>query len=245
MPREPRVRRRDPPGRLVLDGPDARDRAHVPEREDRAARVLRLGGPEELGDGPGDDALAPDRRRRRARPPGARRERSSTLLEKGPDAPGLLHPARERVPRSDHPPLRLVDRQGRPPDGARSGALPQSPRARGPRPAGRDTDPAITPMLHYTCRSLGQYLEKLHRYADVGSRRPLPGRTPRGRGRAACSGRLAVLPDVRDPGRVSRRPPRPRAVRPPGVERLPQVGQGLGVGPLSTEWLAGRAAGIR
>ena len=102
-----------------------------------------------------------------------------------------------------------------------------------------------SPMVHYTCRSLSQYVDKLNRYADLGSRRSLPGRTSRGRGRAPAAAVLAIFPDVRDPGRLSRRPTRTRGVRPSGVECLSQVGPGLGVGPLSTEWMAGRPSGIR
>ena len=45
-------------------------------------------------------------------------------------------------------------------------------------------------MLHYTCRSLDQYLEKLHRYATWGGGRRLPAGPPRRDRPSCCSGRF-------------------------------------------------------
>ena len=103
----------------------------------------------------------------------------------------------------------------------------------------------LTPMRHYTCRSLPQYIDKLHRYAAWGAADAFRAGTSCRPDRASLPAGLALLSHVRRPGRVSGRPPRPGALRAPGLERLSQVGPGLGVGSVPPPRLAGRAPGIR
>ena len=110
--------------------------------------------------------------------------------------------------------------------------------AQGPTPT------LLAPMTHHTCRSLGQYLEKLHRYATWGAADLFR------QGRHAGPIELLFRPWWRFvrmyfvqagfPGRA----PRPRALRVAGLGRLPEVGEGLGVGAVPRERLAPRAARV-
>jgi glycosyltransferase involved in cell wall biosynthesis len=96
--------------------------------------------------------------------------------------------------------------------------------------------PTLThPMIHETYRSLSQALEKLHRYATWAAADAYrAGRSP---------GIVELL--IRHPGRVPGRPPRPGPLRLAGLRRVPEMGQGLGVGALRGEGMARRAALVR
>ncbi len=117
-------------------------------RDDPAARVLRLGGAEELGARPGAARLGADHRCRRARARGAG-ARDPGVLAGEPADRRLLHTAREHLHRQGHPPLGLVHGQGGAALPARQGALSEPARARRPRDRGpRAGAQELLPALH-------------------------------------------------------------------------------------------------
>ena len=241
VPREPRLRGRDPARRLLLDGRDGRDRAVVPEAcrsssASTSARRPRRTGRWTRSTTPWLLIVDADER-----VPEALAREIAALLERGPEADAYFIRRQnvflDRVIRhsgwSTDKVVRLIR--------ARHGAVPEPARARGPRHRRGRRRRCSTPMLHHTCRSLDQYLEKLHRYATWGAADAFRQGRRAGPIELLFRPLLAVRSDVRRPGRVPRRPPRPRPLRAAGVGRLPQVGAGSGSGSGSAR-TAGRSS---
>ena len=125
------------------------------------------------------------------------RPRDPRAPREGARGRGLLHPARERLPRPGHPPLRLVDRQGRPPDASADAARYPNRRVHADLDRrGADADAAIAhDPLHVPLARAST--SRSSTGTRPGAPPTLPAGTPRGRRRAPAPAVLAILPDVR------------------------------------------------
>ena len=193
-----------------------------------AARVLRLGGAEELGARPGAARLGADHRRRRAgargagaRDPDAARDRArrSTASTSGARTSSSTRSSATRAGR----PTRSCGSSG-----ADKGRYPNRRvhadlEIEGPVPVLKN------PFLHYTFRTFDQYFPQVPQLRRVGRGAGLP-RRPQGRAdRARLPALVALRAHLLPPARHSRRHARPRALLPAGVRRLPEVRPALGV----------------
>ncbi len=107
------------------------------------------------------------------------------------------------------------------------------------------TPTLLSPLRHFTCRSLGQYLEKIHRYATWAAADAYRA------GRRPGVAELVFRPGWRffrmyviQAGFLDGRHGLVLCGL-AGLECVPQVGQGLGVEPLPAKRLAGRTSGVR
>ena len=212
VPRDALLRRRDPGGGFLLDGPDGRDRARGPEGPDPPARIRRQRPAVQLGDGPGRARLGADRGRGRARHAGPRPR------DRGPAGKGAA--AEHYLLRRDNVFAdRVIRHSGWGQDRLvrllrRGSARYPEQRVHADMHPDGPTPTLAAPLLHYTFRSMPQYLEKLHRYAEWGARDLAQQGRRAGFVEVVLSPRVAVLPDVRPPGRIPRRPPRLRHLLP-------------------------------